>query len=471
MKLILIILTILSLGTAASAQKYSFTFKTDKATDSVMYLGQHFRDKLIILDTAKVEKGVVRFDGTRQWKRGVYVLIDQTKNKGVLDFMIDDSQTITFTLKGNSTKVKGSESNQKMFDFLAYEESARAKAKELEERDDRTDAAKELEALNRNMQAWEDREIEKNKKYLFFELLGHFRGVQVPEEIEDKPYYYRQHYWDGIDLSNHDFIYTPNLFNKVNYYFFGLLYHSDKDTICKYADLFLEKIENDSTMMNYVMEFIMPKYYRSTKNIGWDATWCYLVKKYYLTGKCPWATKGELTNKIKTMQFLEKSLIGARGAELWMADTNQSSNPQDWISSHRLSYPYVILWFWDPDCHHCQEQTATLKALYDSLSVSDIRPRPFEVYAVGYESDVEKWKAYVKEHELPFVNVGGPNVNIDYQEAYNVHGAPTMIILNHKREIIMNKTLPTEAIIPFLEEYEKKNNLDLGWREPMKNKH
>ena len=104
MKLILIILTILSLGTAASAQKYSFTFKTDKATDSVMYLGQHFRDKLIILDTAKVEKGVVRFDGTRQWKRGVYVLIDQTKNKGVLDFMVDDSQIMTFTLKGNARR-------------------------------------------------------------------------------------------------------------------------------------------------------------------------------------------------------------------------------------------------------------------------------------------------------------------------------------------------------------------------------
>ena len=199
--------------------------------------------------------------------------------------------------------------------------------------------------------------------------------------------------------------------------------------------------------------YLWIRYFRSTKNIGWDATWCYLVRKYYLAGKCPWATPSELSNKRQTAEFLEKSLIGAIGQELYMADTNQSPDPKDWISSHRFPQKYVILWFWDPDCHHCQEQTATLKTLYDSLSAAG--NKIFEVYAVGYEADVDKWKRYVREHNLPFVNVGGTNVNIDYQEAYNVHGAPTMIILNEERRIIMNKVIATKEILPFLERYEK----------------
>ena len=69
---------------------------------------------------------------------------------------------------------------------------------------------------------------------------------------------------------------------------------------------------------------------------------------------------------------------------------------------------------------------------------------------------MQKWKKYVRDHKFPFVNVGGTNVNIDYQEAYNVHGAPTMIILNEKREIIMNKLLPVKSLIPFLQDYEKR---------------
>ena len=136
-----------------------------------------------------------------------------------------------------------------------------------------------------------------------------------------------------------------------------------------------------------------------------------------------------------------------------MADTNQSPNPADWISSHAFPQKYVMLWFWDPDCNHCKKQTAELIVLYDSLKAAG--NQVFEVYAVGYEADVDKWKRYVRQHKLPFVNVGGSNVNIDYQEAYNVHGAPTMILLDADRRIIMNKTLPTKEVLPFIERYER----------------
>ena len=80
----------------------------------------------------------------------------------------------------------------------------------------------------------------------------------------------------------------------------------------------------------------------------------------------------------------------------------------------------------------------------------------FEVYAIGYEADVDKWRRYVREHDFRWVNVGGTNVNIDYQEAYNVHGAPTMIILNERRDIIMNKVLPVKSLMQFFDEYEKR---------------
>ena len=77
------------------------------------------------------------------------------------------------------------------------------------------------------------------------------------------------------------------------------------------------------------------------------------------------------------------------------------------------------------------------------------------MYAVGYDADITKWKKYVQQYNLKWVNVGGTNVNIDYQDAYNVHGTPTMIILNEERRIIMNKVLPTKSILPFLDRYEQ----------------
>lgn len=466
MKKTLIIIALFLAAFTARSQSYEMVFVIDQMKQPMLYIGQHHRDQLVLLDSARMEKpGRYVFKGKRQWERGIYALIDSTGKKSIVDFTIDGSQKFTIsgdaTLSAGSISVKGSDANVRMYEYIARNNAARAKARQLDKDKKSSDAAtkqraqEELDALSKEMIEFEATMMKQYNKYRFFELQQMFNGPEVPEEVTDKAVYYRTHYWDKINLADHSLVYTPDLFNKMNYYFFGVLYHADADTICRYADLVLHRIEGDTTMMRYFMDFIMPRYYRSTKNIGWDQVWCYLVRQYYMTGKCGFATAGELTNKRQTCEFLEKSLIGASGIELFMADTNQSDNSADWISSHRFPEKYVILWFWDPDCHHCQEQTATLITLYDSLSAAG--NRPFEVYAVGYESDVPKWKNYVKKHNLPFVNVGGPNVNVDYQEAYNVHGAPTMIILNADRQIIMNKTLPTASILPFIEQYEKRH--------------
>lgn len=460
MKKYIIILVAMMMAIGADAQRYSFTFEIKGVKDDVLYVGRHYRDKLQLLDTAKVIDGKCTFKGHKKWDRGVYALVKQTKKSSYIDFLVDGSQQFSFVIneKNQVENVKGSESNKLMYDYINELNNARATAEELNKRIKQGDkkAKEEMEALDKKMMTTENETIEKNQKYLFFELIRQFNGPDVPEEEPNKPYYYQMHYWDDVNLKDHSLIYTPELFDKMNYYFFGMLYNAEFDTICKYADRVLERVEDDPVMLEYFLEYIMPNYYRSTTKIGWDATWCYLVRKYYLTGKCTWASAGTLNNKRQTAEFLEQSLIGAQGAELWMADTNQSENPEDWISSHRLPYKYVILWFWDPDCNHCKAQTEELIKLYNDQTAAGTRN--FEVYAVGFESDVPKWKKYVKEHHLPFVNVGGPNVNIDYQEAYNVHGAPTMIILNEKRQIIMNKNLPAKSIIPFLKQYEKKQN-------------
>ena len=463
-----IALLALILSPLTHAQKYemSFVMPQEGVHDSMLYIGQHYRDQFRVMDSARLDKkGTYTFTGNRKWETGIYALLQKDAKKSLIDFTIDGSQRFTIRLIASNEvanpkkDIVGSPANQAMHSYLNKLQEATKRAREIDQRKKSSDpkvkqeAEEEMKRLSTEVTDYENNYIKENERYLFGRLVKMFREHDVPEEVEDKTTYYISHYWDGIDLTDHSLVYTPDLFKKMNYYFFGVLYHADMDTICKYADKVLHSIENDTLMLRYFLDFILPRYYRSTKNIGWDAVWCYLVREYYLTGKCKWASMSDITNKKKTVEFLEKSLIGAMGAELWMADTNQSADPKDWISSHRFPQKYVILWFWDPDCHHCQEQTASLKQLYDSLSAAG--NKIFEVYAVGYEADVAKWKKYVREHELPFVNVGGSNVNIDYQEAYNVHGAPTMIILNEERRIIMNKVLPTKSILPFLKRYEE----------------
>ena len=430
--------------------------------DGKYFIGQHFRDEYKVLDSATAAKGSAVFSGKKKMDKGVYVLMKDHKTK-MFDFMIDDSRTFTVTFdekySNSCMKVVGSKANTLMYAYMSKIDWANEQSKLL--KDNKT----QMDALSKEMKDYIDNYQKQNAQYRFTQLVSMFGGVDVPDHIpagssdtnlrEWQARYYRTHFWDNVDLADHSLIYTPQLFEKTNLYFFGVLYYQDADTITKYAESLLNRVANDSTMLRYFMDFALPKYEHSTKNIGWDQVFVNLVEDYYLKGKCPWATKAEVYNKRQTVEFLKQSLIGAMGQELIMADTNQSEDPKDWISSHALPQKYVMLWFWDPDCNHCKKQTAELITLYDSMTRAN--NKVFEVYAVGYESDVEKWKGYVRKHKLPFINVGGPNVNIDYQEAYNVHGAPTMILLNADRQIIMNKTLATKNVLPFIEQYEKKH--------------
>lgn len=463
-KILVSILSTLFAATTLQAQGgYAINFKSQSMADGKYYIGQHFRDEFRVLDSATASQGSLNFSGKHKIDKGVYVLMKNRKTS-MFDFMIDDSRTFTITFDEKYTnagmKVKGSKANELMYQYMAKQDWGREQAKEY-----KNDKEK-MDALSKEMVSFEENYLKNNQQYLFSKLISMFGNVDIPDQIpagsrdtnlrEWQACYYRTHYWDNVDLKDHSLIYTPHLFNKMNMFFYGpMLYYQDADTITKYVEMLFDKVVDDSTMLRYFMDFALPRYERSTKNIGWDQVFVNLVNDYYLKGKCPWATKAELYNKQQTVQFLSQSLIGAMGQELIMADTNQSEDPKDWISSHALPQKYVMLWFWDPDCNHCKKQTAELITLYDSLTRAG--NKIFEVYAVGYESDVAKWKGYVRKHKLPFINVGGPNVNIDYQEAYNVHGAPTMIILNADRQIIMNKTLATKNVLPFIEQYEKKH--------------
>lgn len=469
---------IVTLATTAKAQ-YNIALVPQKATEGKYYLGQHFRDKFEVVDSANAGARGIVFAGKSKLAAGVYTLLDANKKK-VFDFMVDDSRRFSISYDSvHSNKgmvVTGSKANQLMFAYMTRQDEARNKAKMLgEQKKDpnmRAKAEKEMDELSEEMTRYEKEFFKANSKYRFPQLVRMFSNISVPDSMPKgvgdvslhdwQACYYRTHYWDSVDFSDHSIVYTPHLFDKMNYYFFGVLYYQDCDTITKYANMVLNRVQHDSTMLRYFLDFITPRYERSTKMIGWDQVFVNLCKDWYLKGRCPWASEAEVWNKKQTVEFLSHSLIGAPGAELLMADTNQSPDIKDWKSSHRFPQRFVMLWFWDPDCHHCQKQTAELKVIYDSMVASG--KKYFEVYAVGYEADVNKWKKYVREHELPFVNVGGSNVNIDYQEAYNVHGAPTMILLDERRRIIMNKTLPMDQVIPFLQRWEKDHPISIPER-------
>ena len=144
-------------------------------------------------------------------------------------------------------------------------------------------------------------------------------------------------------------------------------------------------------------------------------------------------------------QRLSFTLIGEPAPQIYLPDTTGKK----WHSLLDLESPYTILYLWDADCGHCKKATPKLKKFYDENKDLGI-----EVFAVNTEVEEEKWKKYVKENELTWINVADIKVQYNFRYWYDIQSTPKVYILDHKKEIIA-KGIGVEQVEDFLTKYIK----------------
>ena len=455
---------------------HKMVFYINGAKDETVLLAIHFRDKMLLRDSAaNGGNGVFIFEGAGLYDEGMYTIVSEEK-RPYLNFIIDGSQDFDFFLDTvgdvRNFRVTGSPQNEEMLLFQRKNVEAQRKAnlfqesyKQFEEEQNEDSVAfyrERLQDLNTEMENFITDFINKNPDYLFSKLQKSYRQITVPDPPvkEDgtidsmfQSIYYREHYWDNFDLADRRFINLPSYETKVNDYFTRVLGYQEVDTINKYMDMVLNLAYRDSLMYRFLIEWFSG-HWQGTKAIGHDAIFVHLIKENMMKGKCTWMDDDLLERYNKRARKLEPLLIRQKSVELVIPDTNGTSGI--WYSSYKMPKKYVILWFYDLNCHTCKAESEKLRQLYDSLET--IGERNFDVYAINTNNaDLEAWKKYVREKEYPWVNVGGLNANVDYMEAYNIYefGTPQMYILNEKREIILNKNISKSDILDFLKQYEK----------------
>ena len=455
---------------------HELVFNIKDSKDALVYLVIHYNDKLILKDSATpVAKEKFVFKGTDRYDDGIYSLVSGSKRL-YLNFILDNNQHFTYNLDTtanvNNFSVEGSPENAEMLRFQKKTAQASVNASEWAKKRTEfedagnTDSAEvykeKLNNINKEMMEFIDDLIAKNPDFLFSKMQKSYKNIDVPEfkkEDGEPDYmkqaaYYRLHYWDNVDLADHRFIYIPSFDPKMKDYFLKVLYHQETDTINKYIDIFLKKTEVDTFMYHYCCDWLSYQF-ETSKVIGHDAVFYHIAMTNQMAGKCYWLDEDILSKYQKRTTRLAPILIGKVAPELIIPDTTLSEDMRTWHSSYRMSKPYTILWFYDPDCPTCKKESKNLRTVYDSLEA--IGKRNFDVYAIANDADIDRWKKYVKENNYPWLNVGGNKGNLDYLEYFNIYemGNPAMFILNNRHEIILNKRIDMHSIPQFLEEYEK----------------
>jgi len=470
MKKIIILIAIFSIVLSSFSQKqtgYDIKVTIKNTKDTLLYLATYFTDKKVLKDSVfvnKKNKNVFHFKGKEPLDKGVYIIATGNKIQ-LFDIIIDKNQKFeieTDTIDYNKkTKFINSPDNlnfQKYTSYIAVKQDIQSKL--FKEYNEAKENKKEKQFIDELEQKLKDnyKEIENytqdfiknNPEALFSKILQANQNIKIPEtptDINDKDWkwrYYKNHYWDNIDLTDDRMLRTPIFYEKFTTFFQKVIVQ-DPDSIIKEADIFIAKTSPNKEMFKFTVAWITNTY-EIVQIMGQEAVFVHMAEKYYETNQCWWVSESLKNSIVKRAKQLKAILINAQAPELIMPDTNNI-----FISNYAPKTKYIVMWFWDPDCGHCKTETPKLKKLYDQYKDS----LNFEVYAIGMDNDTTRWKNYIKENKLNWINVGRQTANIDYKEVYDIYSSPVMVVLNSKKKIIARK-LDVEHFLEFIKHYEKK---------------
>ena len=493
-KVVFILFTLLSL--AGFSQKIKIKVSGEK--DTTVFLVKYYGKGMYYADTAEMKKGMVEFKGSKQ-KPGVLALL--LPGQKYFDF-IYSGEDVSIETSGpdfiQSMVIKQSKENTTFLAYIKFMNDRRTKAKELadkreklgKESPDYKVIGKELEAISKEVVAYQKKLVTDNPTAFVSKIVKMSMDVEVPEAPKNANgllldsnfayHYFRDHYFDNIDLSDDRLLSTPVFHNKLDFYFSNNMLPPIPDTIVKFAFRFCDNLSVKSEMFKYCVTHITSNYEKSNI-MGMDKVFVKMGQRYYCvknnfgklqgSSNITWMDSAKLGELCKKVDINKNLVQGEVPPNISLVDSTDTR----WRDFYSLKADYTVLYFWDPECGHCKKTTPKLGELY----VKKLKARNVEVYAVGKAvgEDYVKWKKFIKDNNLSFVNVAltdklykaaledarqfVPKFTtveaLNYQETYDIYSTPKIFVLDKDKKIIA-KGLSISQLEDMLDHYQGKKD-------------
>ena len=488
----LLFVLLISLSFFTFSQKLKFKVSGEK--DTIVFLVKYYGKGMYYADTAKMKGGIVEFDGKKQ-KPGVMALL--LSGQRYFDFLYNN-EDVNITTQGPDfvkfMKVNKSFENELFLKYITYMNDQRVKAKELSEKREKLNKAEqeyksittELEHVSKEVIAYQKGIVDTYPTTLVSKVVKMSMDIEIPEVPRNKDgsmvdsnfayKYFRDHYFDNIELNDDRLLNTPIFHNKLDFYFSEKMLLPNPDTITKYAFRFIDRLNPKSEMFKYCLTHVTSSYEKSNI-MGMDKVFVKMGDRYYCpknpdgTTNITWMEKDKLEDLCKKVKTYKNLVLGVVPPNISLVDTTD----QKWHDFYSLKKEYIVLYFWDPECGHCKKTTPKLGELY----IKKLKNRDVEVFAIGKAigEDFVKWKKFIKENNLTFTNVAVTEKlynsalkdplqfvpkyttleSLNYQDTYDIYSTPRIFVLDKDKKIIA-KSLSISQLEDMLDHLQDKKD-------------
>ncbi|MBK6931236.1 MAG: redoxin domain-containing protein [Saprospirales bacterium] len=454
MRFLAFFLGIMLTALVANAQKgYNIRVKLENYPEKELVLGFHFGDKQYVKDTVSADAdGYFTFKADTLLPCGVYLLVLKPDNYFIQILLSEADQQFTLITDAKDAvdkmRLKGSDENSIFYEYLAYLNKMRVKADTVRAQltqlagnpADSVRLVQESGELDKQVRKYQQELITKHGGLLVAKIIRSSLEPELPEfkggddrEIQLKKYYwYRAHYFDNIDISDPCLLRSPVLHPKIDTYV-NKVAPQHPDSINIALDYIIGRIKDaPETYKFYLIHFLNT--YAKSGIVGMDACYVHIAQKYYCNGGAYWVKKEDLEKICDNANRLEPILIGKTAPNITVKDRNDQA-----LSLWDVDADYTVLFFWAPDCSHCQKAAPYLVEF--AKKFKDRSVKVFAVCTAVADKGPECWKGVEEKgfSDFLFLNAYDPYIQSRYKTLYDVQSTPQVYILDRKHEILMKR--------------------------------
>ncbi len=435
------------------AEGYRIEISVRGLSDEECYLAYHFGDRQFLKDTVYSDpQGHFVFEGPEKLDPGMYMVV--LPGQHYFEILVDHNQHFSVETQLNrlveSMAFSGSPDNQGFYEYLRFLNMQRPEMMSLREEmnnpgtpaDRLAELRERMDSVNGLIRRQQDQYMEAFPDGLFSAILLAQRDPEVPESLmggaqDQIRQFFIENYWRNMDFSDDRLLRTPVYHNLLRRFFSDFL-HQIPDTIIRYADRVIEKSRVSPEAFRYTIWFLT-NFTERSQIMGMDAAYVHMVNRYYASGEAFWIEEGPLQRLLDRVSRIEPLLVGELAPDITLYTPEG-----DPLSLHGVDATYLVIYFWESDCVHCQRETPALKELYEQY-----RDKGLKVFAANTEGDADSWKHAISRYGLEWINVNDISNRSGFREKYDIYGIPLVFLLDEDKRIIAKK-ISVEQLEGFL---------------------
>jgi peroxiredoxin len=260
-----------------------------------------------------------------------------------------------------------------------------------------------------------------------FPIPQSYQSIDFQFDTDSARLYWKNRIFTHCFLNDENLLHTPLDYDKRLLFYFTKCVKPDTDSLKQEIEWLLNQTGSSVALQKYYLNMLL-SLFRDADH-AYDETIVFIFEKYCPSSTCEWLDP--TWNRIfkNRVARINKLIKGATVPALEAYDMAEKL-----ISTDSLSHQNIVLWFWDPDCDDCIEETPKLFQKYKKLKDK----YDLEVYAISITEDLPRWKAFIEKHGLNWINVsyamGTPNS--DFIDYFDLITTPAIYLIDNTHLII-----------------------------------